>query len=149
MGVAGRAALVAAAGCFLAGVASAQSGRRLVLTVADHLSVGQQEETITVYFAGVASGTLHVDASHPDDSFIATVPALDRLPFTLCGKLVRRDAAGQVTTHPIDNGGTLTGYESGTWDAVTIGDVLFTLHDEGGQGEDTYTAGPACTAAVS
>ena len=75
-------------------MASAQTGRRVVLTVADHLSAGQQEETITVYFAGVPAGTLHVDASHPDDSFIATVPAFDVLPFTLCGKLLRREAAG-------------------------------------------------------
>ena len=35
------------------------------------------------------------------------------------------------------------------WDAITIGDVLFTLHDETGRGEDTHAAGPACTAAVS
>ena len=123
--------------------------RRAVLTVSDHLSVGQQEETITVYFAGVIAGTLHVDATHLDDSFTATVPAMDKLPFTLCGKLLRRERDGTVTIHPIDNGGSLTGYEGGSWAAITLGDVVFTLHDETGRGEDTSGPGPACTAAVS
>lgn len=145
----GRVALVAAAGCLVSCLASAQTGQRAVLTVADHLGADQQEETIAVYFAGVLAGTLHVDPSHPDDRFMATVPAMDRLPFTLCGKLVRREADGTTTTHPIDNGGTLAGYEGGVWDATTIGDVLFSLHDETGLGEDTHSAGPACSAAVS
>ena len=146
---AGRAALVAAAALLLAGAACAQGVRRATITVVDHLSAGQQEETIAVYLAGVLAGTLHVDASHMDDSIVATVPVLDQLPFALCGKLVRRERDGGVTDHVIDNGGTLTGYEGGTWAAITLGDVAFTLQDEGGQGDSTYSAAPACSAAVS
>ncbi len=149
----GRAALVAAAGMFVAMLAPCEGGaqgvRRATVTVSDHLSSGQQEETIAVYLAGVLSGTLHVDATHPDDSFVATVPALDQLPFALCGRLIRRAADGNVSTHTIDNGGTLTGFEGGTWAAITIGDVAFTLQDESGQGDSSYTAAPACSAAVS
>ncbi len=145
----GRVALLAAAGMLLATTPFAQPVRRVTITVADHLSAGQQEETITVYLGGVLAGTLHVDATHMDDSFTATVPAMDKLPFALCGKLLRQNGTGSVATHPIDNGGTLTGYEDGTWAAVTLGDVAFTLDDETGKGESTYSAAPACSAAVS
>ena len=148
MSRAGRAALVAAAGLLLAGSAVAQA-RRATITVVDHLGAGQQEETIAVYFAGVLAGTLHVDPSHLDDSFVVTVPVLDRLPFALCGKLLRREADGGVSTHPIDNGGTLTGYDGGTWAAMTLGDVVFSLQDDRGQGDSAVSAAPACSAAVS
>ena len=147
--MAGRAALVAAAGSFLAGPLGAQPVPRATITVVDHLSAGQQEETIAVYLAGVLAGTLHVDAMHLDDSLTTTVPAMQKLPFTLCGKLVRREPDGSITTHPIDNGGTLTGYADGTWAAVTLGDVAFTLSDDSGHGDSTYSAAPACSAAVS
>ena len=119
------------------------------MTVEDHLGADQQEETIAVYLAGVLAGTLHVDAEHPDDSFVARVPAMATLPFALCGKLLRREADGTVSTHPIDNGGTLTGYEGGIWAAVTLGDVVFTLKDDAGQGLDSPSRNPACSAAVS
>lgn len=145
---AGRVALVAAAGLLFAGSVAAQT-RGATITVIDHLGAGQQEETIAVYFAGVLAGTLHVDASHLDDSFVVTAPVLDRLPFALCGKLLRREANGSVSTHPIDNGGTLTGYDGGTWAAMTLGDVAFTLQDDGGRGDSTLSAAPACNAAVS
>ena len=149
---AGRAALVAAAGLSLAGPAAAQNGptlRRTTVTVIDHLGSAQQEETIAVYFAGVLSGTLHVDANHPDDSFTVTVPSQPQLGFTLCGKLLKREPNGGLSTHPIDNGGVLEGYEGATLAALTLGDVLFTLEDEAGQGTGTVQQGPACTAAIS
>ena len=138
----GRAALVAAAGVLLALPAAAQGVERSTITVADHLSVGQREETIAVYFGGVLVGTLHVDASHPDDRFTATVPAMERLPFALCGKLVRQDPDGDVSTHVIDNGGTLTGYADGVWAAITLRDVAFTLEDESMQGDRAHTVRP-------
>ncbi len=146
---AGRVALVAAAGFLLAGVASAQQADRASLILVDHLSVGQQEETIAVYLAGVLVGTLHVDAEHPDDSFAATVPAMSKLPFALCGKLLRHEQGGSVSTHSIDNGGVITGYQDGTWAAITLGDVLFTLQEESGRGDSTVNNAPACNAAVS
>ena len=149
MRAAGRAALVAAAGLLLAGPLNAQPVPRATITVVDHLSTGQQEETIAVYLGGVLAGTLHVDSTHLDDSFSTTVPAMEKLPFTLCGKLLHRESDGSVSTHPIDNGGTLTGYADGTWAAVTLGDVAFTLTDDSGHGDSTYTAAPACSAAVS
>ena len=145
----GRGALVAAAGLLSAGFALAQPPRQASLTVADHLGTGQQEETIAVYLAGVLVGTLHVDAGHPDDSFVAKVPAMANLPFTLCGKLLRREPDGSLSTHPIDNGGSLADYSDGVWAATTLGNVLFTLKDESGRGIDSYARGPACSAAVS
>ena len=145
----GPAALVAAAGMFLAVVASAQPYRRVTVTVADHLSSGQQEESITVYFDGAMAGTLHVDSSHMDDSFQASVPGKAELSFALCGKLLRREADGTISTHPIDNGGTLSGYEGASLAAITLGDVLFTLADESGHSQVTVKPGPSCTAAVS
>ena len=150
----GRAALVAAAGVFLAWPAAAQTPpgpnlRKTTVTVIDHLGAAQQEETIAVYFAGVLAGTLHVDAAHPDDSFVATVPAQDHLGFTLCGKLLKREAGGAFSTHPIDNGGTLEGYDGATLAALTLGDVLFTLQDEAEHGTSQVHQGPACTAAIS
>ncbi len=150
MGAAGRAAFVAAAGFLLS--AQAPEGpnlRRTTVTVVDHLGTAQQEETIAVYFAGVLAGTLHVDSNHPDDSFTASVPLQPKLGFTLCGKLLKREPGGELSTHPIDNGGTLEGYAGATLAALTLGDVLFTLDDEAARGTYTVSQGPACTAAVS
>ena len=149
MTISGRVALGAAAGFLLSVSAGAQEVAKATLTLVDHLSAGQQEETIGVYLGGVLAGTLHVDASHPDDSLVATVPAMANLPFALCGKLLRHEQGGSVSTHPIDNGGTLTGYEGGTWAAITLGDVLFTLQEESGNGDATVSNAPACSAAVS
>ncbi len=151
---AGRVALGAAAGLLLAGPLAAQgldapNLRRTTVTVVDHLGLAQQDETIAVYFAGVLAGTLHVDQNHPNDSFVATVPLQPRLGFTLCGKLVKREPDGALSTHPIDNGGVLEGYEGATLAALTLGDVLFTLEDEAGQASHTVQQGPACTAAIS
>ena len=123
--------------------------RRATVTVSDHLGLGQQEETIAVYFAGVLGGTVHVDAAHPDDSFTATVQDQGTLGFTMCGKLLKREPDGSLSTHPIDNGGTLSGYAGATLDAITLGDVLFTLQDTAGGAQTTVQRGPACTAAVS
>ena len=148
MGWAGRLPL-AAVGVLIAAGAGAQNLRRATVTVADHLGSEQQEETITVYLGGVLAGTLHVDAAHPDDSFVATVPAADRLPYTLCGKLVKRAADGAISTHPIDNGGVLSSYADAKLDAITLGDVLFTFTDAAGRADVTVQNGPACTAAVS
>ena len=145
----GCVALVAAAGMFLAGGAGAQSPRLVPVTVVDHLSNGQQEETIAVYFEGVLAGTLHVDASHPDDSFQAKVPGLADMSFTLCGKLLRREGDGTLSAHRIDNGGSLSGYEGASLAAITMGDVLFSLEDETGRGATTVKPGPSCAAAVS
>ncbi len=149
----GRAALVAA-GMALAGNAAAQpppgpSLRRTTVTVIDHLGSEQQEETIAVYFAGVLAGTLHVYVGHPDDSFVATIPLQSQLGFTLCGKLLKQGANGAPSTHPIDNGGTLDGYDNARLAALTLGDVLFTLEDETDRAVATVHQGPACTAAIS
>ena len=147
---AGRAALGAAAGLlFMAQVPAAQELRRTTVTVTDHLGSDQEEETIAVYFAGVLAGTLHVDASHPDDSFIATVPLRAKLGFTLCGKLLKREPNGSLSIHPIDNGGMLEGYEGATLVALTLRDVLFTLENEADSTGSTVQQGPACSAAVS
>lgn len=145
----GRAALVAAAGFLLAGGADAQSPRLVTVTVIDHLSAGQQEETIGVFFQGVLAGTLHVDPQHPDDSFQAKLPGLPELPFALCGKLMRRDPDGTLSPHPIDNGGTVTGYDGAKLAAITLGDVLFTLRDDTGHAVVSVKPGPACNAAIS
>lgn len=146
----GRAALVAAAGLLLIAQApAAPEVRRTTVTVIDHLGSAQAEETIAVYFAGVLIGTLHVDPGHPDDSFIASVPLRPKLGFTLCGKLLKREADSSLSTHPIDNGGTLEGYEGATLAALTLGDVLFTLENEADPGSSTVQQGPACSAAVS
>jgi hypothetical protein len=145
----GRAALVAAAGVLLSPVAGGQESPHTTVTVVDHLSTGQQEETIAVYFAGVLAGTLHVDASKPDDQFVAMVPARDHIGYTLCGKLLRREADGSLSTHPIDNGGVLAGYAGHTLAATTLHDVLFSLEDLQGDAGSTVRPGPSCTAAVS
>ncbi len=146
---AGRVALVAAAGLILAWSAQADSLRRASLTIFDHLSAGQQEETIAVYLGGVLVGTLHVDPAHLDDRIEASVPEVVTLHFALCGRLLRREADGHISAHPIDNGGTLTGYAGGTWAAITLSDVVFTLKEESGRGDSVVTVAPACSAAVS
>ena len=87
--------------------------------------------------------------THPNDSFVATVPLAERLPFTLCGKLLRQEADGSVSTHPIDNGGMLTNYADARLDALTIRDVIFSFADPAGQAEIAPAPGPACSAAVS
>ena len=115
----------------------------------DHLSPGQQEEVIAVYFAGVLAGTLHVSSGKPDDSFTATVPDRDHLGYTLCGKLMRREADGSLSSHPIDNGGVLRAYRGQTLAATTLGDVLFSLESQAPEVVSTVQQGPACTAAVS
>ncbi len=141
-------ALLFATGLLSAVPASAQGIRRATVTVSDHLGLEQQEETISVYLGGVLAGMLHVDTAHPDDSFTTTVPVADRLPFTLCGKLLTREAGG-VATHDIDNGGTLANYADSRLDALTLGNVLFTFTDSTGRADVTVERGPACTAAVS
>ena len=129
--------------------ATAQDVHRTTVTVSDHLSEGQEEETIAVYFAGVLAGTLHVNISKPDDSFTATIPDRDHLAFTLCGKLMKRGPDGALATHQIDNGGVLKGYSNQTLLATTLGDVLFSLQSEDPEVLTTVQPGPACTAAVS
>lgn len=129
--------------------AAAQDAHRTTVTVSDHLSQGQDEETIAVYFAGVLTGTLHVTGNKPDDSFTAALPDRDHLAFTLCGKLVTRDPDGAPVPHPIDNGGVLRGYASQILMATTLGDVLFSLQSEDPAVVTTVQPGPACSAAVS
>ena len=129
--------------------ATAQDLHRTTVTVSDHLSEGQEEETIAVYFAGVLTGTLHVTTAKPDDSFTATIPDRDHLAFTLCGKLMKRGPDGTLAPHQIDNGGVVKGYASQTLMATTLGDVLFSLQSEDSAVITTVQPGPACTAAVS
>jgi hypothetical protein len=144
----GRAALVAAAG-FLLVAANPVRAETASVTVVDHLSEGQQEETIAVYFAGVLAGTLHIDAGHPDDQFTATIPRVPNLTYTLCGRLLRREMDGSVSTHPIDNGGVLGDVAGRTLFANTIGDKLFSLEGSEGAATGQVQAGPACVAATS
>ena len=127
----------------------AQAPQLATVTVADHLGAGQQEETITVYFDGVAAGTLHVDPARPNDQLQANLPVQPSIGFTLCGRLLRRESDGSVSTHPIDNGGVLTGYAGASLAAVTLGDVLFALQDDKGRATTDIRPGPSCTAAVS
>ncbi len=129
--------------------AAAQDLRRTTVTVSDHLSEGQQEETIAVYFAGVLAGSLHVAPGKPDDSFTASIPARDHLSYTLCGKLERREADGSTSSHPIDNGGVLAGYAGQSLMAITHGDVLFSLESDDAAVVSSVQPGPACTAATS
>ncbi len=129
--------------------ATAQDLRRTTVTVSDHLSEGQHEETIAVYFAGVLAGTLHVAPDKPDDSFTATILDRDHIGYTLCGRLERQEADGSLSSHPIDNGGVLSGYAGQTLMATTHGDVLFSLESDSGAVTSAVQPGPACTAAVS
>ncbi len=129
--------------------ATAQDVHHTTVTVSDHLSDGQEEETIAVYFAGVLTGTLHVTTSKPEDSFTAAIPDRDHLGFTLCGKLMKRGPDGALASHPIDNGGVLKGYASQTLMATTLGDVLFSLQSGDPAVTTTVQPGPACSAAVS
>ena len=144
----GRAALVAAAGFLLA----AAPADTVSVTVVDRLSTGQQEETITVYFAGRLAGTVHIDANHPEDSFTATLPRAPHTSYTLCGRLLRREADGAISTHPIDNSGVLGDVAGQTLYANTLGDVLFALQPgEGGAAPapGDIHPGPACDAVVA
>ena len=145
-------ALLAVAGALLAFLLPAppcRAQQQTTVLVADHLGPGQQEEIITVYFDGVAAGTLHVDRSHPDDQLQASLPAAPSISFTLCGRLLRRESDGSLSTHPIDNGGVLSSYAGATLAAMTLGDVLFTLQDDNGRATTQVRPGPSCTAAVS
>ncbi len=143
----GRAALVAAAGLFLAATAHADT---VSVTVVDRLSEGQQEETIAVYFSGRLAGTVHIDADHPDDSFTATIERAPHTPYTLCGRLLRREANGAVSVHPIDNSGVLGDVAGQTLYANTLGDVLFSLQTaEGGTAPGDVRPGPACDAIIA
>jgi hypothetical protein len=143
----GRAALVAAAGLFLAATAHADT---VSVTVVDRLSAGQQEETIAVYFSGHFAGTVHIDPDHPDDSFTATIERAPETPYTLCGRLLRREADGRISVHPIDNTGVLRDVAGQTLYANTLGDVLFSLQTaEGGTAPSDVRPGPACDAIIA
>ena len=144
----GRAALVAAAG-FLLAVSPRANAEMVSVTVVDHLSVGQQEETIAVYFAGHLAGTVHIDTEHPDDQFTASIQRMARTPYTLCGKLLKREADGTLSTHPIDNGGILGDIAGRTLFANTLGDVLFSLEGTEGSATGEVRPGPACDAVIS
>ena len=144
----GRAALVAAAGVLLAATLPAGAETTSV-TVVDRLSEGQKEETITVYFAGRMAGTVHIDSAHPEDQFTATIERMDHTPYTLCGKLVRQEADGSETVHPIDNSGLLGDVAGRTLFANTIGNVLFSLQGTEGGASGEVRPGPACAAAVA
>jgi hypothetical protein len=144
----GRAALVAAAGFLLASAGPIKAETASV-TVVDQLSAGQQEETIAVYFAGRLAGTVHIDAAHPVDQFTATVEQMPHMPYTLCGRLLKREADGSVSTHPIDNGGVLGDIAGRTLFANTLGDKLFSLEGSEGAATGEVQSGPACVAATS
>ena len=144
----GRVALVAAAGFLLAALASA-SAETTSVTVIDRLSDGQLEETIAVYFAGRLAGTVHIDKTHPEDQFTATIERMAHTPYTLCGKLVRQEADGSQTVHPIDNSGLLGDVSGRTLFANTIGNVLFSLEGTEGGATGEIRPGPACSAAVA
>ena len=136
-------------GLIAAGLVGGLPAHALDITVADRLSPGQQEETIAVFFSGVLMGTLHVGPGTPSDSFVAPVSVLGSVSYTLCGKLLRREADGSVSSHSIDNGGRLRTAPGHTLDAVTRGDVLFLLQDSETGEEGEITPGPVCSAAVS
>ena len=119
----GRVALVAAVG-LLAARASAETAS---VTVVDRLSVGQQEETIAVYFAGHLAGTVHIDTAHPEDEFTATIERAPNTTYALCGRLLRREADGSISTHRIDNGGVLGDVAGRTLFANILNDKLFSL----------------------
>ncbi len=144
----GRAALVAAAG-FLLAAATPTRAETVSVTVMDHLSEGQQEETITVYFAGQRAGTVHIDTDHPDDQFTATIERMAHTPYTLCGQLLKREADGSVSTHRIDNGGMLGDIAGRTLFANTLGDVLFSLEGTEGAATGEVRKGPACDSVIS
>lgn len=119
------------------------------VTVQDRLSIGQQEETIAVFFAGRLVGTLHVGPDHATDSFTAPLNAFGIVDYTLCGRLLRRDQDGSISVHPIDNSGRLRTAAGHSLSAFTQGDVLFRLQDDDTGDQGTVTPGPACSAAVS
>jgi hypothetical protein len=144
----GRAALVAAAGFFLAAAIPVHA-ETVSVTVVDRLSAGQQEETIAVFFAGRLAGTLHIDAAHPEDRFTASIEHAAHMPYTLCGRLLRQEADGSVSIHPIDNGGLLGDIAGRTLFANTLGDKLFSLEGSEGAATGEVQAGPACAAATS
>ena len=144
----GRAALVAAAGVFLATTVPSRAETTTV-TIVDQLSQDQQEETIAVYLAGRLSGTLHIDAAHPVDQFTATIEQAPHISYTLCGQLLKREADGSISTHPIDNGGRLGDIAGRTLFANTLGDKLFSLEGSEGAATGEVLAGPACAAATS
>jgi len=144
----GRAALVAAAGLFLAMAAPAKA-EMVSVTVIDRLSAGQQEETIAVFFAGRLAGTLHIDTGHPEDQFTASIEHTAHTPYTLCGRLLRQELDGSISVHPIDNGGMLGDIAGRTLFANTLGDKLFSLEGTEGAATGQVLPGPACTAATS
>jgi hypothetical protein len=144
----GRAALVAAAGFFLAAAVPVHA-ETVSVTVVDNLSAGQQEETIAVFFAGHLAGSLHIDAAHPEDQFTATVEHAAHMPYTLCGQLLRQEPDGSISTHPIDNGGILGDIAGRTLFANTLGDKLFSLQGSEGAATGEVLPGPACAAATS
>ena len=120
------------------------------VTVVDHLSAGQQEETIAVFFAGHLAGTLHIDQSHPEDSFTASLDGAGHIHYTLCGLLRRAAPDGVISEHRIDNGGELDATSGGHYAALTLDDRLFALVDaDTGDGALNLTPGPACAAAIS
>jgi hypothetical protein len=143
----GRAALVAAAGCFLA--SAALKAETVSVTVIDKLSEGQVEETIAVFFAGHLAGTLHIDTNHPEDQFTASIERAPHTQYTLCGRLLRQEPDGSISTHPIDNGGLLGDIAGRTLFANTHADKLFSLEGSEGAATGEVQAGPACAAATS
>ena len=144
----GRAALVAAAGLFLATVTPTEA-EMVSVTVIDRLSAGQQEETIAVFFSGRFAGTLHIDTGHPEDQFTTAIEHTAHTPYTLCGRLLRREIDGSISVHPIDNGGMLGDIAGRTLFANTLGDKLFSLQGTEGAATGEVQAGPACAAATS
>ena len=135
---------------FLALIICSAHAQTSAVTVIDHLSAGQQEETIAVFFAGHLAGTLHIDQAHPDDTFTAALDGAGRIHYTLCGLLRRREPDGTVSEHRIDNGGELDAVSGGSYAALTLDDKLFALVDAvTGMGAQSLTPGPACAAAVS
>jgi len=144
----GRAALVAAAGLFLA-TAIPVHAETVSVTVIDTLSAGQVEETIAVFFAGHLAGTLHIDTTHPEDRFTASIERAPHTQYTLCGRLLRQEADGSISTHPIDNGGLLGDIAGRTLFANTLGDKLFSLAGSEGAATGQVLPGPACAAATS
>ncbi len=146
----GLATLVVGAGFVFSGRVAPAQAKTATVTIMDHLSAGQQEETIAVFLNGSLAGTLRIDRAHPDDSFTAALDGAVHIHYTLCGLLRRESPDGGVTDHRIDNGGDLDAVSGGSYAALTLDDRLFALVDaQTGGGARALTPGPACAAAVS
>ena len=80
------------------------------VTIVDQLSAGQQEENDCGLSRRHAGGDAAYRRRSPDRSVhCGRMSGPPHLHYTLCGRLLRRELDGSVSTHRIDNGGVLGG----------------------------------------